>query len=75
MQRADSDESPAEASSSSRATISPHALGTQLLRHTHGGRNVESIGVDDDVFAVAQIDRFGFVPELDLEAWKIIRPS
>jgi 2-phosphosulfolactate phosphatase len=39
-----------------------------------GGRNVLALGRDQDLLAAAQIDKFDFVPALDLADWSIRRP-
>lgn len=40
-----------------------------------GGRNVAALQGQADLLAAAQIDKFDFVPELDLADWSIRRPS
>lgn len=44
------------------------------LRDTQGGRNLASIGLAADIVDAARLDRYDFVPELDLRAWSI-RPA
>ncbi len=41
------------------------------LRHSQGGRNLIALGLQRDIVASAQIDRFAIVPELDLRTWRI----
>jgi 2-phosphosulfolactate phosphatase len=41
------------------------------LRDTLGGRNVLSIGMDQDLVACAQIDALNVVPELNVPEWRI----
>ena len=41
------------------------------LRDTLGGRNVLSIGMDQDLVDCAQIDALDVVPELDIRQWRI----
>jgi 2-phosphosulfolactate phosphatase len=55
-----------------------HASGRSLnewltaeLRHTPGGRNVLSIGMDQDLIACAQIDALSVVPALNVCEWRI----
>ncbi|MFO0895901.1 MAG: 2-phosphosulfolactate phosphatase [Pirellulales bacterium] len=47
----------------------------EALKLGLGGRNVLALGRDQDLLAAAQIDKFDFVPELDLADWSIRRPS
>lgn len=58
----------------------PHAIGAEpleperlakQLRDSPGGRNLVEIGLEDDILAAAQIDRFRSVPELDTEEIRI----
>lgn len=50
-------------------TVSKH-LAIEL-RDTLGGRNVLSIGLDQDIVDCARIDALDVVPELDIAAWRI----
>jgi len=50
--------------------LAPQQLAEQL-RHSTGGRNLIAIGLDDDILAAAQIDRFRSVPEMDPERARI----
>ena len=43
------------------------------LRDTQGGRNLIALGLEADLADTAQVDRFDFVPELDLDCWEIRR--
>ncbi|NQT36663.1 MAG: 2-phosphosulfolactate phosphatase [Planctomycetes bacterium] len=43
----------------------------QHLRKSLGGKNVVAIGMDQDIVAAAQIDRFSTVPQLDLKTFRI----
>jgi 2-phosphosulfolactate phosphatase len=43
----------------------------KILRHTLGGRNLVSLGLDRDILAAAQIDRYHIVPEFNLETSRI----
>lgn len=47
--------------------LEPPRLAGQL-RDSVGGKNLIAIGLEDDILAAAQIDRFGSVPELDRES-------
>jgi 2-phosphosulfolactate phosphatase len=58
----------------------PKALGAEpleaellaeRLRDSVGGRNLVSIGLEDDILVAAQIDRFDVVPELDPATFRI----
>ena len=51
----------------------PQQLAEQL-RDSAGGRNLIAIGLDDDILAAAQIDRFRSVPEMDPERDRIRLP-
>jgi 2-phosphosulfolactate phosphatase len=44
------------------------------LHETQGGRNLMGIGLEHDIDTAAEIDRFDIVPQLDMEAWRIIAP-
>ena len=44
---------------------------SRTLRATRGGRNLIGIGQENDIDLAAQIDKFDFVPELDLTTWRI----
>jgi 2-phosphosulfolactate phosphatase len=41
------------------------------LRDTQGGRNLIALGLEHDIAAAVQIDRFQIVPELDTKRWRI----
>jgi 2-phosphosulfolactate phosphatase len=41
------------------------------LRDTPGGRNLLSIGLDQDLVDCARVDRLSVVPELDARGWRI----
>jgi 2-phosphosulfolactate phosphatase len=45
----------------------------QALWDSQGGRNLRAIGLEADIEDAAQIDRFDFVPRLDVESWSIQR--
>jgi phosphosulfolactate phosphohydrolase-like enzyme len=45
-----------------------------VLRNSRGGRNLLALGLERDIDEAAQIDKFDFVPMLDLETWSIGRP-
>jgi 2-phosphosulfolactate phosphatase len=51
----------------------PGAIETlaRTLRDTRGGRNLVALGLERDIDAAAQIDRFPIVPELDTKSWHI----
>jgi 2-phosphosulfolactate phosphatase len=58
----------------------PQALGAELfdpdrlaerLRKSLGARNLIALGLDDDILAAAQIDRFDVVPRLDRKTFRI----
>lgn len=44
----------------------------RTLRDTQGGRNLIALGLERDIVAAAQIDKFRIVPELDTESWRIV---
>lgn len=46
---------------------------TTELRDTQGGRNLIELGLEADLVDTAQVDRFDFVPELDLDRWEVRR--
>ena len=48
---------------------------TSMLRASRGGQNLLGMGHGRDIEIAAQIDKFDFVPELDLKLWRIIRPN
>jgi 2-phosphosulfolactate phosphatase len=41
------------------------------LRNSLGGKNLVELGLDDDIRAAAQLDRFGSVPVLDPQSFRI----
>lgn len=41
------------------------------LRSCQGGRNLRAIGLEGDIDAVAQVNRFRLLPELDIKDWSI----
>jgi 2-phosphosulfolactate phosphatase len=43
----------------------------RALLETQGGRNLTNIGLAQDIYDAAQIDRFRIVPELDPASWRI----
>ncbi len=51
-------------------TLEPERL-AEALYDTPGGRNLAALGLDDDILAAAQIDRFAIVPELDPLTFRI----
>jgi 2-phosphosulfolactate phosphatase len=48
---------------------------TELFADSLGGQNLIAIGRQTDLLAAAQIDKFDFVPELNLADWSIRRPT
>ena len=50
--------------------VSPKSLSEQL-RSSIGGRNLLGMGHGSDIDLAAQMDKFDFVPELDLSNWRI----
>jgi 2-phosphosulfolactate phosphatase len=54
---------------------SPAELADRLARQTRGGRNVTALGLAADIVDAATIDRFSFVPELDVSQWTIVPPA
>jgi len=50
--------------------LEPECLAARL-RETEGGRDLVALGLQDDILAAAQIDRFLGVPELDLDDQRI----
>ncbi|NUQ62160.1 MAG: 2-phosphosulfolactate phosphatase [Pirellulales bacterium] len=53
--------------------LGPDVLAAEL-RKSIAGRNLISIGCDDDILAAAEIDRFSTVPELDKESFRVRLP-
>ena len=51
-------------------TLEPERL-AKALGNTLGGRNLVALGLDEDILAAAQIDRFTIVPELDPVTFRI----
>jgi 2-phosphosulfolactate phosphatase len=58
----------------------PQALGLQSLQpkrlaeallHSPGGKNLAALGMQEDILAAAQVDRFREVPELDPRSFRI----
>ncbi len=43
------------------------------LRHTQGGHNLIALGMEQDIADAAQIDRYDFVPVLDVKQWRITK--
>ena len=43
----------------------------KILRHSLGGKNLVSLGMDRDILAAARIDRFAIVPRFDPETSRI----
>jgi 2-phosphosulfolactate phosphatase len=43
----------------------------EMLRHNLGGQNLVSLGLDRDILAAAQIDRFAIVPQFNPETSRI----
>ncbi|MEZ6114244.1 MAG: 2-phosphosulfolactate phosphatase [Pirellulaceae bacterium] len=41
------------------------------LRLSHGGRNLTSLGMQDDITLASQVDKFSCAPHLNLHAWEI----
>lgn len=50
--------------------VTPKSLAEQL-RSSIGGRNLLGMGHGSDIDLAAQIDKFDFVPKLDLSTWRI----
>jgi 2-phosphosulfolactate phosphatase len=44
----------------------------RALRASRGGRNLLETGQENDIDLAAQIDRFDFVPKLNLATWRIV---
>lgn len=64
-----------------RAFALPQALGAEPLapeqladelRKSLGARNLIPLGLDEDIFAAAQMDRFDLVPRLDRQTMRIV---
>lgn len=56
------------------AALSGRTLSEELsigLRASQGGRNIMAIGLERDLAACAEIDRFNIVPQLDVPNWQI----
>ncbi len=45
------------------------------LRHTQGGHNLIALGMEQDIADAARIDRYDFVPVLDVKAWRITKST
>jgi 2-phosphosulfolactate phosphatase len=43
------------------------------LRNSQGGRNLTALGLEADIDQAAQIDRYDFVPRLDVASWSIVK--
>ncbi len=43
------------------------------LRHTQGGHNLIALGMEQDIADAAQIDRYDFVPVLEVKQWRILK--
>lgn len=41
------------------------------LRLSHGGRNLTSLGMQEDITLASEVDKFSIVPRLDLNSWEI----
>jgi 2-phosphosulfolactate phosphatase len=58
--------------------VGAEPLGTQRLadelRKSLAGQKLVSIGLEDDILAAAELDRFAIVPELDLRTFRIRLP-
>jgi 2-phosphosulfolactate phosphatase len=53
----------------------PSAIAGELslaLHETQGGRNLMAIGLEHDIDAAAEVDRFDIVPQLDIANWRIV---
>ncbi len=51
-------------------TLEPDRL-AEVLDETLGGRNLVELGLEEDILAAAQVDRFTIVPELDPVTFRI----
>jgi len=60
----------------------PQALGAELLapdrlaerlRKSLGAQNLIALGMDADILAAAQVDRFNVLPRLDLKTFRITK--
>jgi phosphosulfolactate phosphohydrolase-like enzyme len=51
-------------------SMDPERLAREL-RNSPGGRNLMGIGLEEDIVAAAQLDRFDCVPELDPQTMRI----
>ena len=51
-------------------TPEPEPL-AEMLRHSLGGKNLVSLGMDRDILAAARIDRFSIIPRFDPETSRI----
>ncbi len=63
----------AAAWSATGAELCHERLAEGLLSQTQGGRNLHALGLQRDVRAAAEVDRFDFAPQLDQESWSILR--
>lgn len=55
-------------------TLEPERLADRL-RATEGAQNLLALGLDDDILAASQIDRFDFVPLLDPHLFRISKEA
>jgi len=53
----------------------PPPLLADQLRKSIAGQKLVSIGMEDDLYAAAQLDRFNIVPELDTRTFRIPAPA
>ena len=53
----------------------PPPLLADQLRKGLAGQKLVSIGMEDDIYAAAQLDRFDLVPVLDTKTFRIRRPT
>jgi 2-phosphosulfolactate phosphatase len=47
----------------------------EVLRNTHGGRDLINVGLGQDIIDAADFDRFNFAPQFDAVQWRIVRPT
>jgi 2-phosphosulfolactate phosphatase len=53
----------------------PPPLLADQLRRSLAGQKLVAIGMEDDIYAAAQLDRFDIIPELDTQSFRIRVPG
>ena len=47
----------------------------EVLRDCQGGRNLINVGLQHDIAAAADFDRYNFVPVFEAAHWRIVKPA